>query len=78
MYLMMLIFEDGFPTLVILNIKLTINPFLSNKKSLFHEGILTDAINELGSGWKDFFSSIDSIGNIASGIGQGVGAMKTP
>nr|WP_319265285.1 hypothetical protein [uncultured Draconibacterium sp.] len=29
-----------------------------------------DSINERGSGWKDFFSSLDSVGNLASGVGD--------
>lgn len=36
-----------------------------------------DSINERGSGWNDFFSSIGSIGQMASGVGQGANALKT-
>nr|WP_319571665.1 hypothetical protein [uncultured Draconibacterium sp.] len=39
--------------------------------------IKADSINERGSGWKDFFSSIESIGQLASGVGQGAGAAAT-
>lgn len=37
--------------------------------------IKTDSINERGSGWKDFFSSLDSVGKVMSGAGQGAGAI---
>jgi hypothetical protein len=37
--------------------------------------IKTSSIDERGSGWKDFFSSLDSIGQFASGVGQGAGAI---
>ena len=40
-----------------------------------YAGIKSDSINERGSGWKDFFSSLDSVGNIMSGAGEGAGAL---
>ena len=36
--------------------------------------IKTSSIDERGSGWKDFFSSLESVGQLASGIGQAAGA----
>lgn len=35
------------------------------------------AADEIGSGWKSAFDAIESVGKLASGVGQGVGALKT-
>lgn len=42
-----------------------------------YAGIKSDSINERGSGWSDFFNSLGSVGSLASGVGEGVGALKT-
>ena len=36
-----------------------------------------EATDEIGSGWKSAFDAIESVGKLASGVGQGVGALKT-